>query len=570
MKNLTYEKIERFLGGLKPAVVLILLFSLMMTIGTFLESYYGTEFANRTLYKRAPFMLVQFGMFISICFAVFVRLPAKKRYYGFYTIHTGLIMIASGSFITWYAGIDGHILLHPNEPTRLIYLDQDTLKVNFPDEGLNAERRLPYRAFATTLNQEYEGLEFGRYYPYAESTLNWIQPRRRGPTQDDERPSINHSTEYQLYNEMVSEEMVLSLHPEAVQFESSMSMGPLGIHYLPAPLATCFSMDNPSKLIVWNSSERTCSTPEDLGIEIQISGSSNRFLVVEADGQMYSFFPEFSPFPLSGDFNSVQRDAPLRLFNRALFEEEPHLFLFGKSIAYFDQESKTWGVDHFDNHHGRPIPLPWMDLQLRLARHEDQLVPRRVPEYTWPIQKDNELIRGRERALEVIVKDQSFWVTNMEPLSLLINGRRVEIYLTKETILLPFEFVLSEFVMDTDPGTNNPASFESFVQLFTHEGPQDHHIFMNNPLKHDGFTFYQASYSYDPNTGQYSSTLSANVDQGRFLKYLGSLFLVLGSAWHWQITRRNRRMKPHHALIPGLTPGELDSPQSEKTNQQES
>ena len=64
---------------------------------------------------------------------------------------------------------------------------------------------------------------------------------------------------------------------------------------------------------------------------------------------------------------------------------------------------------------------------------------------------------------------------------------------------------------------------------------------MNNPLKYDGFTFYQASYSQDPETGAYSSTLSVNVDQGRPIKYLGSLLLVFGSIWHYTLNRRSRK-----------------------------
>jgi hypothetical protein len=548
-----YDKIERTLGGLKFAVILILLFSLMMTIGTFLESYYGTEFANRTLYKRAPFMLLQFLMFICILFAAFVRFPPKKRYYGFYSIHTGLIMLACGSFITWYAGIDGHILLHPNEPTRQIYLDQDVVKINFPDEGLLAERRLPYKAFTTHLDQEYEGLKFARYYPYAESVLHWLEARNRLPSQEKALASITHSSHYQIFNENVSEEMIMSLHPEAVQFESSMSLGPLSLHYLPGPIAECFLLDNPSKLIIWNAQTRRCSSPEQDQISIQMTDSQNRFLVIPHEGQLYSFFPEYSPFPLSSDFNNVMRDSPLRLFNRALFEEEPHLFLFGHTAAYFDRDEKNWYLEKFEATQGKPISLPWMGLQVRLVDHQDHLVPRRMPEYTLPIQKNNEVIRGRERALEVQVLDQTFWVTNMEPLSLMVNGRKVEIYLTKETVQLPFEFVLDRFVMDTDPGTNNPASFESFVKLFTPKGQETHHIYMNNPLKHAGFTFYQASYSHDPETNMYSSTLSANVDQGRFLKYLGSIFLVFGSAWHYQITKKRRRLNPQSPLIPGIS-----------------
>jgi len=96
--------------------------------------------------------------------------------------------------------------------------------------------------------------------------------------------------------------------------------------------------------------------------------------------------------------------------------------------------------------------------------------------------------------------------------------------------------------MDKDPGTNNPASYESFVRLFSEEGPSDHHVFMNNPLKYNGFTFYQASYSQDQQ-GNYSSTLTANVDQGRPLKYLGSLFLVFGAIWHYFLNRKRWKKK---------------------------
>ena len=68
-------------------------------------------------------------------------------------------------------------------------------------------------------------------------------------------------------------------------------------------------------------------------------------------------------------------------------------------------------------------------------------------------------------------------------------------------------------------------------------------------MKHDGITFYQASYSQDEETGQYSSTLSVNVDQGRFLKYLGSLLLVFGSIWHFVI---NNKIKQKDKTILGF------------------
>ena len=64
--NIDWNKVERTIGGLKFAVIIILCFTVAMIIGTFLESYYGTDFANRTVYKSFIFMLIQFGMLMSI------------------------------------------------------------------------------------------------------------------------------------------------------------------------------------------------------------------------------------------------------------------------------------------------------------------------------------------------------------------------------------------------------------------------------------------------------------------------------------------------------------------------
>ncbi len=97
--------------------------------------------------------------------------------------------------------------------------------------------------------------------------------------------------------------------------------------------------------------------------------------------------------------------------------------------------------------------------------------------------------------------------------------------------------------MDKNPGTNDPASYESFVALLdgrTTNGASDHHVYMNNPLKYDDFTFYQSSY-FQVGPNQYGSAFSVNYDPGRPLKYLGSFLLVFGSAWHFYIRRRKKR-----------------------------
>jgi cytochrome c biogenesis protein ResB len=52
---------------------------------------------------------------------------------------------------------------------------------------------------------------------------------------------------------------------------------------------------------------------------------------------------------------------------------------------------------------------------------------------------------------------------------------------------------------------------------------------MNEPLKHNGFTFYQASFQENQTGEATTSILSVNKDPGRWIKYLGSFLIVLGT-----------------------------------------
>lgn len=541
--KLNIKKLERNLGGLKFAVILLSLFALAMVVGTFFESYYGTDFANRTVYKTWFFMLIQFGMFISIIFAAFLRLPPKKRLYGFYTIHAGLIIIGCGSFMTYYAGVDGSLVLPPNTPNREVILGEDILKIRFPNEGRLVSFKLPYTGFATEIGEEYQDIKLRRYFPFADKVFKWKEPRQKyNPSEP------LHSSRYTLANEMVAQDFTLSLNPETIDFESNLTLGPLTIHYLPDSLAKCFGQNNPSKLILWDRAKAICYTPEERKIPIKKADSGRRFLVVEEGSEYLSFFPDVSPWPLDKDMK-VKRGAELRVFSKTLFEEKPNLFLFGKATSFYDKDEEKWFQKNLKK--GVPIEIPWMGFELVLDEHQERKVPMLEPTKVLPIQKNNEIIKGNTRALELIVQGNSYWVTNDQPVQLLINGRKVVFLLQKESLKLPFELVLTRFKMDKDPGTNRAASYESFVRLFSNDGPENHHIFMNNPLKHQGFTLYQASYSQD-RQGNYSSTLSVNVDPGRPFKYAGSLMLVFGSMWHYWLNYRRRRKDKVTPLMAGL------------------
>ena len=532
----TYRKVELFFGNLKFAVIIILLFAVSLAYGTFMESYHGTEYANRLIYKSLWFMAIQFGMFLSILFATLIRLPLKKHLYGFYVIHLGLITIFVGSYITYHSGVDGTITLTPNLPSRHIQINQDELKIQFPSKGKEATVDLPYGAFPKDLGYEYDGVKLATFLPFAENKLSWTPAKVVDQTQSSSR--------YRLYNENFGEFLTLSLHPQS-DFNNTQQLGPLNVHYMPASLVKCFASNTPDGLIVWNGETTGCTSPQKHEMKQKKNVLGKMMVEVTFDGQKLYFMPEMSPLPLNEKFE-LNENSPFRIFSKKLFEKNPHLFLFGKEISFFNKDTQKWEAHPIAL--GGEVPLPWMGFKVRLLEHRTDAYPTMTPSYIKPIQDNGQTIQGDMKAVEVQMDGQSFWVKSNEPVAYNRNGERVTFILAKKTLLLPYELVLDRFKMDTDPGTNNPASYESFVTLFKgNQGSEKHHIFMNNPLKHQNFTFYQASY-FQTQEGPFGSVLSVNFDPGRFWKYLGSLLLVLGSIWHF-VLRKKPVAKPGVASV---------------------
>ncbi len=532
----SYRKVELFFGNLKFAVIIILLFAVSLGYGTFMESYHGTEYANRLIYKSFWFMGIQFGMFLSILFATLIRLPPKKHLYGFYVIHSGLIILFIGSFITYQSGVDGTITLTPNLPARNIQVNEDELRIQFPSKGKEVTVDLPFTAFKKDLNYEYEGITLKTFLPFSENKQDWIPIKIEDGAQSSSR--------YRIFTPNFGEFVTLSLHPQS-DFSNTQQMGPLNVHYMPASLAECFAQNTPDGLIVWNAETSGCLAPlkKDLRKKKGISGQE--MIEVEFSGQKVQFLPGMSPLPLDDKMN-LSENSPFRIFSKKLFEKSPHLFLFGKHAAFFDKEKNEWGSQKFEI--GEEVSLPWMGFKIRLLEHRTDAYPTMLPRYVKPVQENGQVISGDIKAVEVSIGDQTFWVKSGEPIAFNQNGERITFELGKKALLLPYELVLDQFKMDTDPGTSNPASYESFVTLFKgNDGSTKHHVFMNNPLKHQNFTFYQASY-FQTNEGPFGSVLSVNFDPGRFWKYLGSIFLVLGSIWHF-VLRKKTVVKPGETRV---------------------
>lgn len=521
MKELI-KNVEKTLGSLKFAVFIILIFALYLAVGTFVESLNGTDYANRLIYKSAPFMTVQFFMFLSILVATLKRFPLKKPLYGFYVIHSGLMILFIGSFITYISGIDGSMVLNPNTSSREIEINEDVLNIRKEEEGKEITYALPKSAWEKNLNDQYENIQILEFLPFAILKLDEVVDKN----------TTSSSATYTIENANFKEEFTLSTD-ERSDFTQNSQLGPLNVHFMPKALFTCFSSPGKSLYIIWNIDKNICTTPEQINAPVKKTKQGQVFLSFKEGNEIISFLPELSPLPADENLK-VKENSPFRIFSLNLFLTKPHLFLFGDSLVFYDKINQKWVGKVL---HNEKVDLPWMGFKVGLKKLYQGSYPKYVPHAVRPIQEDGKMTEGQTKAVKIKVYDQEYWVTNEKPLGLMINQKKNVFYLGKKQITLPYQLTLTKFKMDTDPGTKNPASYESFVNLFEKNKTTNHHIFMNHPLKHDDFTFYQASY-FQTEQGEFGSVLSVNYDPGRPVKYLGSLLLVLGSIWHYIIRRK--------------------------------
>ena len=86
-----------------------------------------------------------------------------------------------------------------------------------------------------------------------------------------------------------------------------------------------------------------------------------------------------------------------------------------------------------------------------------------------------------------------------QPQQFAYDSRNYQLLLRPERFYLPFSLHLIEFRHDKYPGTDIPKNFSSRVRLQNLDSGEDREvrIFMNNPLRYRGETFYQASFDAD-------------------------------------------------------------------------
>ncbi len=169
---------------------------------------------------------------------------------------------------------------------------------------------------------------------------------------------------------------------------------------------------------------------------------------------------------------------------------------------------------------GESFETGWMDITLRMLKYlpkaERKIDFSQVSKPT-PFTRSAVLAEfagetqwvGLNSVVKFFVEDKVFYFS--------YGNRRIDV---------GFDIELVDFRVGNYQGTNRAMTYESDVFV---EELGKVNISMNEPMKHNGYTFYQASFEKDGTGAPVASILSVNRDPGRPIKYLGSFLIVLGS-----------------------------------------
>jgi hypothetical protein len=181
---------------------------------------------------------------------------------------------------------------------------------------------------------------------------------------------------------------------------------------------------------------------------------------------------------------------------------------------------------------GQSVETGWMGLVFRVL---DYMPHAREEMVFKPLDRPTEVSTS---AIQVKFRGQEHWVGLNSLLKLFENNMGFILAYQNKLIKVGFPLSLLNFEIGRYQGTMRAASYQSLVNV---PNLGQHLISMNEPLKHNGYTFYQASFEQDEQGAPTASILSVNHDPGRGLKYGGSLLIVFGTIIMFYFKRKRAK-----------------------------
>ncbi len=489
------------------------------------------------------------------------RIPWKKKHTGFLTTHLGIILMLSGALVTQIFGVEGQVQIQEGNTESRMTLAEPLLHVIAIDSGQDwifpiESHVFPWMGreklradFATPVN-----VYLLRDYQKAKHEEE-IQQAEKGS------PALHVS----LKGSMASVEEWLFLdHPE----KGSVQLGPAAIRFSKDSIR----LQKEKKTSEWGAlkfnfesgaSQEISLDSASVGKSFPLRGTpyraevhrifkdavvnggelvdhSNEWqnpavqLTLEGGGlsERHTVFSKFPEFPTLHGLKPSEAHVRIAYevsgFSSEAEKNEVRFVYQSNSLPEYQvkkgNELKSGKVEL-----NQEIETGWMDFKFTVDSYLEQAVIHESYAPLPNISEHKEAVPVIQVEFEKGDAKRSVWLVQGEMGHFSLGGSDYHAVYGLRTGLLGFQVELKDFMMDTDPGTDRPASFKSLVKL---KDPmrgieREQIIQMNEPLKHRGFKLYQSAYHVQPGEPDISIFTAAR-DPGNPLKYTGAIVMVLG------------------------------------------
>jgi ABC-type transport system involved in cytochrome c biogenesis permease subunit len=136
--------------------------------------------------------------------------------------------------------------------------------------------------------------------------------------------------------------------------------------------------------------------------------------------------------------------------------------------------------------------------------------------------------------------DLGTWMTHVfeDPQTVKVDGKSYELQLRFGQTYLPFSIKLVNVAKDDYLGTKTTRNYSSEIVLADAEKNTKDNltIWMNNPLRYRGLTFYQSGYHRDERSGREFTTLQVVSNTGWMIPYVSCMIVGVGMAYQFMLT----------------------------------
>lgn len=575
--------IFNFCASIKLAVINLAIFAALLSYATFYESYNTTELAQKHIYKTTWFDLLIFFIGLNVTCAALSRYPWKKKHTGFVITHIGIIIILFGSMITRKYGIEGQMILEEGQKQSYISIaDEMTFVVSVPelnvtheydpwfvDKPIPAGKEVSYPIGDTGIQCYVEQYIFdprtkeiitndnGMLNPAIQISVK--APNAPQPFQDwlfANMPGRNvmdltiakvqlkgNATQEQL--DQIVEQKQNPQQPSvsgngSITFKlpsgetagivhiDDIMQQPAQFQYENESYTVALTEFIPNAYIVDNQLKNVPEKPLNPAAKFTITGPNGA-----EEHLPFALFPELGSFHGKQDALypfAVEFAYPMDGSGTTQKSNNIEIYVMPDNTLSYIAENQAGSVTQGEVVINQPIDTTWggvmlsvtqLYLQARLSQEiEDAGNSGKAPH-------NNPLVKLR---LEHQGNSVSDFVSFNRPKNLRVGEKSVMVEFGQRRVPVGFEIELIDFRAPRYPGTNKPSRFESDVIMRdpTKDIEREQMVFMNNPLYHNGYAVYQASYIEGQNGQPDISIFSVAKAPGTIIIYIGSIVMVLG------------------------------------------